>query len=426
MLVVPGTSLIGLEVRDSLVPLPGFEVIGAGTDLDPQKTSGFKEFHELPRFDDPNFASALDALVERAGIDVVYPSNDLAIAVLASTPPARAKLVGHPERTALIAGSKRATHELFTDAGFMPARVHRDSSPYSFPLFVKPDVGHSSIGAEVIPDALDLKRRMGADQAFWEHSLVTERLPGEELTVDCFSSQGELLMVAPRTRDRTTNGVSVFTSDVELDSEIEAMAHVIANRLDFDGPWFFQVKRRADGAPRLMEIGARLAGASRIRRAQGVNLAQLAVLAAQGLKLGVSRTPAAMRSLVVDGEQRLESDVAFATLAIDFDDTLVVNGAINAPVLELMDRVRSNGHPVILITRHAGDLGAALDRLDLRESFTEIHHLIDGSSKAAIATGRGGTVLLDDSFAERRSAEGAADVLATDASAAPLLDGLFS
>ena len=58
-------------------------------------------------------------------------------------------------------------------------KVYEKETINTYPVFVKPDIGHSSIGARLIVNADQL------DQALLENDklIVMENLPGEEYTI---------------------------------------------------------------------------------------------------------------------------------------------------------------------------------------------------------------------------------------------------
>lgn len=425
VLVFPGTTLVGLEILRSLESLPGFTVHGAGIDVLAGREAGYAKYDYLPFVDQGDFASELRALVARDAIDYVYPANDLAIAALAELGALGATLVSHAAQTVRIAGSKIATHSAFADDGVTPERFVDVPADASFPVFSKPDIGHSSIGAKVLPDRRALVELVEAEDDFWLTHLVTEVLVTDEVTVDCFSTATQgLLYAAPRTRDIAEGGVSVVTTDYH-DDELTRLATLVDDKLSFNGPWFLQAKRGNDGRFRLMEIGARLAGASGMRRAQGVNLAHLAILAAEGLPLSVYTAEFDFVSRRTGNNPEVESGEAFNALYIDLDDTLILNGRINEPVAQLARHVKSLGIYVAIITRHRLDPVATLEYFGLSGLFDDVFHATNGEPKASYVKDDGYSVLVDDSFSERIASRSKRHILAVDASGANLLRRLF-
>ncbi|MCU1580500.1 MAG: ATP-grasp fold domain protein DUF201-type [Rhodoglobus sp.] len=423
VLVFPGTTLVGIEVLASLSPLPGFIVQGAGVDAAAGHRAGYAKYDHLPHVDDADFPGALAELVGRDSIDYVYPANDLAILALSQINLDGATVVSHPPETILIAASKIATHETFEPLGITPERVLAQPGNAAFPLFAKPDVSHSAIGAVAVQDPSSLRELEEATPGFWSNHLVTEMLVSDEVTVDCFSTPGGLLYAAPRTRDETDGGIAVVTSD-RKDDDLVRMAEVIGRRLTFNGAWFFQAKKDVHGVYRLMEIGARLAGASGIRRAQGVNLAQLSILTAGQLPVRVYQTRFRFTARRAQGISEVHCIERFTSLYVDLDDTLILNGAINPPVEELVRFVKARGIPVALVTRHLKDPDVTLAEFGLADLFDRVFHATKGEPKMSFIAAEGNSVLIDDSFSERVAASHP-NTLAVDASSANQLKWLF-
>ena len=426
ILVFPGTSLVGLEILNSLRSLPGLIVHGAGTDVPAGREAGFAEFDYLPHIDNKNFEHELRALVYRTTIDYVYPANDIAISVLSEIDLAGPVLVSHPPETVRVAGSKIATHITFAEDHITPRRYFSEPRDTLFPIFAKPDVSHSSIGAVTIGDKSALDKLVGSVDNFWDTYLVTELLTADEVTVDCLSTTDQgLVYAAPRTRDVARGGVSVVTTDYH-DTALDNMARLINGRLTFNGPWFFQAKRNVGGEFRLLEIGARLAGASGIRRAQGVNLAQLAILASDSMTLSVYETAFDFTSRRVNATPEVESKELFTALYVDLDDTLILNRSVNEPVERLARYVKSLGFYVAVITRHSLDPVATLEYFGLAGLFDDIFHITNKESKSSYISAGRNSVLIDDSFSERLSCNSRTDILAVDASSATQLRRLFN
>lgn len=425
VLIFPGTTLVGLEILRSLESLPGLIVHGAGADVSAGNEAGFSEYHHLPHIDHEDFPFEIRALIAQHSIDYLYPANDIAISVLSRLDSLGPVVISHPPETIRVARSKIATHSEFDSFQISPRRFVSAPEESVFPIFSKPDVGHSSIGAQIVRDKAALQTLVASHDNFWDTHLVTELLVSDEVTVDCFSTTAQgLLFAAPRTRDLAEGGVAVVTTDYK-DKELTDMAKLINNQLTFDGPWFFQAKRNMGGNFRLMEIGARLAGASGIRRAQGVNLAQLAILASDNLTVSVYSTRFTFVSRRINGATEVESEEHFAALYVDLDDTLILNGEVNKPVEELVRYVKGLGLYVAIITRHRFDPLRTLRTFKLDGIFDDVIHATNGELKSSFIAEGMNSVLMDDSFSERISSSSRRNILAVDASSANQLRKLF-
>jgi hypothetical protein len=265
------------------------------------------------------------------------------------------------------------------------------------PVFAKPREGQGSVGARCVSSTQGVAE-IGPDD------IVTEFLPGKELTVDCLTDHhGKLRVVSPRERQRIMAGICVRGITREADSRLRDIAEKINARLAFMGLWFFQVKEDACGNYKLLEVAARCAGTMCITRARGYNLPLLSLYV--GLKedfsvIKQSYEVVADRALL--SRYRLGFD--YDTVYMDFDDTVIVRGRVNLNVIRFVYQCRNQGKRVILLTRHDGDINEALKTHALSENlFHEIIHL--GQEDDKIRSMKADRALLvDNAFAERLNA----------------------
>ena len=86
---------------------------------------------------------------------------------------------------------------------------------------------------------------------------------------------------------------------------------------------------------------------------------------------------------------------------MDFDDTLIVRGKVNAYLMMFLYQAYNNGKRLCLLTRHSTDIYADLEKYCIPASlFSEIIRLDDTGSKADYISPD--SVFIDDSFSERR------------------------
>jgi carbamoyl-phosphate synthase large subunit len=130
----------------------------------------------------------------------------------------------------------------------------------------KPDSTYISFG-----DAL----RILSSKPFPE-LLVTEYLPGEEYSVDCLASQGEVKLIVPRLRTKMISGISVEGEFVN-DKNIIIYCSEIIKELQLHGNIGIQVKRSFEGKPLIIEINPRVQGTIVAGLGAGVNLPVLAI-----------------------------------------------------------------------------------------------------------------------------------------------------
>jgi len=265
-----------------------------------------------------------------------------------------------------------------------------------FPVLVKPNQGQGSSHVALAHTHEQLATALAATP----EPIICEYLPGDEFTVDCFSSQSQgLLFAGARRRRRTRNGISVNTVTEDL-PEAWPLADAIARELNLRGAWFFQLKRNAGGELALLEVAPRIAGAMAAHRVCGVNFPLLAMMELEGTHLRIA--PNKMR-VEMDRAlcNRYASDFRFRSLYVDLDDTLVCDNSINLDVLKLIFQSLNQGKHIALVTRHEKDLEQTLRKFRIADLFDEVIHLRKGEKKSDFIK-RPDAIFVDDSFAERQ------------------------
>lgn len=421
VLIVPGTTEIALEIRRSLRLVKGIELFGAGTDVTLGHDLGFLAYDFLPPFSDEEWLPTLRALCERFQIDYVYPAHDSAVSAIARlSSRIGAKVVSHPPDTASTCRSKRKTSNLLRGCCPTPRIFDSTQDISTFPVIAKPDVGQGSVGVRLIKNGAVLKQAIedsGLTEAeYFADYVVSEYLPGAEVTVDCFSTIGDgLLLAQPRERRETVGGIASHTEDIHS-PELVNVAQAINSVMAFSGAWFFQARQDGKGTFKVLEVGARLAGSSGIRRAQGINLAHLSLLVAQGVPVSVPQPTQRLRSRRVLAEQ-FHGLPAVKRVYVDLDDTLLLDTGLNHELLAFLYMMRSKQVQVILLTKHLGDLPGLLREHRIAEVFDDVVQLSSHQKKGDFIDGTAPAMLIDDSFKERMSASQLGNVYAVEPSA---------
>jgi hypothetical protein len=263
---------------------------------------------------------------------------------------------------------------------------------------IKPDLGQGGQGFCVAQNAFEAEAALRAVSA----PLLVEYLPGEEITVDCFTDyQRELIWIGPRTRERTRAGISMRCHFLEVDPKINAIATCINERLVMRGPWFFQLKKDCEGQWKLLEISCRVAGTMVAQRARGINLPLMTIH--DHLQRKVSPLPQSNVRLI---ERRIltviELDYTFDTIYIDLDETVIMDGKAIPATLHFLYRMHARGKRLVLITRHDGEPAQALMAACISpQLFETVIHIIDGVKKSAFIKGKDNAIFIDNHFPER-------------------------
>ncbi|WP_152190695.1 ATP-grasp domain-containing protein [Georgenia satyanarayanai] len=173
----------------------------------------FADAHEvLPRCTDDNYVQALLDLCTRHAIDLVIPTIDTELAVMAANreliEETTGALVAISDLSSIaVCRDKVKTHTYLRSKGLVTPHLYTEDEVtgmrVKFPAFAKPRGGSSSVGAQRIDNAVDLEaaRRTTPDL------MVQSYASGDEYTVDCFvAPDGRTLSITPRLRIATRSG----------------------------------------------------------------------------------------------------------------------------------------------------------------------------------------------------------------------------
>ncbi len=398
ILVFPAGTEIALEIHDALKFSKFVRLFGA-TSVPCHAEFVFENCAVgLPFVDDDGLIESLNELVDKWHIDYIYPAHDSALLRLTEEQDRlHAAVVTSARETVEICRSKNKTYEFFAGAPYLPASYPDAESVPEYPVFIKPSVGQGAVGARRIDSREQLLEALsdGVEYA------VCEYLPGEEFTVDCFTDRhGVLRYVGPRSRARIRAGISVRSEPFAPDAGVMAIAGDINRRLSFNGAWFFQLKKNAAGEYRLMEIAPRIAGAMCVSRNLGVNMPLLTLYNNWGFDVDIINNANAElldRAFI----NRFKTDIEYDSVYVDFDDTIYLRGKTNAILMMFLYQARNKGKRIVLLTKHADELAASLDKYAVSPKlFDEIIHIAPDGDKTRYVTAN--SIFIDDSFAERK------------------------
>ncbi len=397
VLVFPAGTEIGLEIHAALKYCRNLRLFAAGQDVSNHARFVYPEYHPIPSVHTEGWLELLVQLCVDLEIQYIFPAHDDAILALsAARDQIPATLVTSNHEACVTTRSKRATYQRLLGKVPVPRLYASPSDVTEFPVLVKPDKGQGSsyVTLAETPDQLKTAFELVPGP------LICEYLPGEEFTVDCFSSLSRgLLFAGARLRRRTRNGISMNTITLDM-QEVEPLAATISRELGLRGAWFFQLKRDATGILKLLEVAPRVAGAMAAHRVAGVNFPLLSMMELEGATLQISPNNVCVeldRAL----HNRYAQTISFQSLYIDLDDTLIINGKINLEALKLVFQSLNEHKHVALITRHKGNLEYTLRHFRIADLFDEIIHLKENQKKSSFII-RPNAIFVDDSFSERQ------------------------
>jgi carbamoyl-phosphate synthase large subunit len=416
VLVFPGGTEIGLEIRRSLSDLKEVGLAGAGSPDDRHGPFAYRRWAALPSVHEPGWLPALNHIVRELEIDFVIPGHDDTLLALAEQrDEIAAAVITSPLDTCRLTRSKRATYERLAGAVPVPRVYATPHEVDAFPVFAKPDRSQGSRGAVLVGDDTQLAAAVAAGS-----ELVMEYLPGEELTVDCFSDRDRgVLFARARPRLRTRAGISMSSRTVESDGLARRYADAISRRLDLHGAWFYQLREDASGEPRLLEVAPRVAGTSAVHRVTGVNFALLSIYEHMRAPVRISPNHVRVeldRALV----NRYRHDLRYTSVYVDLDDTLIVRGMVHSTLVAFLYQCLNERRRLILLTRHREDLDATLARFRLTGLWDRIVRVAEDEEKSDFIEERD-AILIDDSFGERLSASERLGIATFDSSMLELL-----
>lgn len=414
VLVIPSGTEIALEIHEALYRRRDLQLFGAESTHNSHADFVFRRNSWVPYCEEDKFIGAVCDLINQHSIDYLFPAHDdVQLTLLRACTHLPCPIVSSPLETVEITRFKSRTYDRLRDILRVPTLLDSASNELDYPVFAKPDRGHGSRNTYLCRN----RKQLDAALQHSDDMLVSEYLPGREVTVDCFSDRDRgLLFVDSRLRTRTRAGISVRSEPLEV-RDMREIAEKIASRLRFFGAWFFQLRERTPGDWFLLEIGARLAGGATYQRLRGVNLPLLTLFEHERRHVKILAQPFELtmdRAFV----SRFRFEFDYRTLYVDFDDTLCLRGEPNPDLVALVVMARHRGKKIVLLSRNEGNCRSWLEDHGISGLFDRIILLDRETSKHAHI--EAGSLLIDDSFAERKACR-EAGVICFDADAAQAL-----
>lgn len=398
ILVFPCGSEVGLTIHDSVKWSTHFELIGVSSMADHGEYVYEKYIKIDHSIEDSDFIDDLIGIVKERQIDAVYPTIDSVIAKLSDyEDQIGCRIIGSCRETAILCHSKKSTYLELRDSIRTP-HIYDSVSLNDFPIFTKPDDGHSSLGTSIIKNVREYDEWRDRKPL----NIFLEYLPGDEYTIDCFTDRyGTLRYCRARKRERIKNGISVATFYEDDMSEFYKFANAVNRKISFRGAWFIQVKRDNEGCLCLLEIASRIAGSSSLSLPLGINLPLLSLYDAFDIDVEIIANDFSIkmdRSL-----NRIYKCVfEYNYIYIDYDDCLITDHqTVNSDIIKFLYDAINNGKKIILLTKHKGDITRDLFQYRCQNLFDEIIHIDERDEKSRYINHMD-SIFIDDSFAERK------------------------
>ena len=399
MLVFPCGAENSIEIHHALKDVVNIKLFGASGKDDHGCFVYENYIGAVPYISSQKFISVLNEIIYEFNIDIIFPTHDDVVVKLAEEQDnIHAIIAISGLKQALISRSKKKTYDFFKEYDFCPKVFHSIPSPDQFPIFAKPDEGQGGKGALVVKT----RNSNFLSNDLLNEYVLCEFLPGEELTIDCFTDRNnDLKFVGPRSRDRIFGGISVRSSTIPLTHELNEIAKAISHKMGMNGLWYFQVKKDVNNQFKLLEVSIRTAGTMNLYRGLGVNFPLLTVYNALGFDIKIHCND---YELIVDRalQNKYIAKIEFDTIYIDFDDTITRNGYVNPEVIMFLYNAKLHKKQILLITKHQGDINQTLDKLAIHCGlFDEIIHLKMNEEKYKHIKYKENCVFIDNSYKER-------------------------
>lgn len=400
VLIFPSGAENAINVWDALKNNIHFELYGLSSKEDHTSFIYDSKHYAYGSYNikSKDFFDNINKFIDENKIEYLIPTHDEIVYFLKKNEDKlHCVVVSSPKETCKIAFDKNETYKVFKDEPYYP-KVYTNTDK-EYPLFIKPFIGAGGKGAHLINNDDDFNKYIN-DNDF----LITEYLPGDELTIDCFTDRnGNLLFIGPRTRERITNGVSFCSKTVKLTNEIENIAKSINNKLVFRGLWFFQLKKDKNGKYKLLEICVRTAGTMALHRQNGINYQLLSLFDFMGYDISILNNEL---EIVLDRYYKSTYKISYEynKIYLDFDDTLIINNYVNVDLISLIYQWINEGKKIYLLTKHSVDIYGDLKKYKIDKNIFENIYQIDlNEKKCDYIKTKKNTIFIDNYYPERLS-----------------------
>ncbi len=398
LLIFPAGTEIAFEIHNAL-KFSKFVNLFGGTSADDHSEFVYERLIKgFPYIGEDNFIEYLNKVIEEYKIEYIYPAHDSACVYLSKhSKSINAVIVCSEYDTVAICRSKSKTYSFFEGEEFIPITYKTPEEVQEFPVFVKPTVGQGAVGAEKIDNMEQLKFALEKDESL----VICEYLSGIEYSVDCFTDKdGNLRVARLRDRERIRAGISVRSKTLDSDNKIVQIANALNNKLKFRGAWFFQVKKNYNGEYRLMEVSPRIPGTMGLSRNLGINFPLITLFDMWGFDVDIIDNN---YDIILDRAfySAYKIDINYNKIYVDYDDTLVINDAVNIQLLAFIYQAYQCGKKIYILSKHIGDIYEDMKKRCISTELFEKIIVIDENDEKSNYISTEDSIFIDDSYAER-------------------------
>ncbi len=157
VLVFPAGTEIGLEIHQALQYCKEVVLHGAGLHTSGHAPFVYKRYHVLPSIHDPGWLEALISLCKSLSIDYIFPAyDDVIVALSRHQSIIPATVLTATNEVCELTRSKKQTYERLGSVIRVP-RLYTPADTKIYPVFIKPDRGQGSQGAQLVRNAAELE-----------------------------------------------------------------------------------------------------------------------------------------------------------------------------------------------------------------------------------------------------------------------------
>lgn len=233
------------------------------------------KFYIVPRISDDSYIDEIINICKIENINLVVPTIDTELQKLSDNKElielnTDAKVLISRAEVIKICRDKYNTQDFFEENGFgvpkLITKEHIENKDYSFPLFIKPLNGSSSVNTFKVKNEKELDFFL----EYVPNPLVQEFIEGNEYTVDVFTDfNSNPITIVPRQR-LATRGGEVLKGITRKDREIIDEIKKVVDILKPIGHITIQCMKTSDGI-KFIEINPRFGGGAPISIKAGAN-----------------------------------------------------------------------------------------------------------------------------------------------------------
>ncbi len=355
-------SLIAIDINISLRGNNEYKVYGASSYDDHGMYVYENYIGSVPFIYEHDFIPRFNEILDNYKIDFIIPTHDTMIVFLQEhANEIHATVVSSCYETALLCRYKSKTYSALKGYDFIP-KTYQTDEVMEFPVFVKKDDDQGARNAYKVETVEQLN-------LYGRHKdmIICEYLPGEEVTVDCFTDRhGELRFCNPRITHRMMAGIDVNSKRMQYNKEILGIAENLNKSISFHGPWFFQIKKAVDGKYKLLEIATRFAGAFSLSRCMDINLPLIVLRDFDGKEVDIS-----YNNLMINADKMLISRYAipyeYDTVYLDGIDVFKREGMVDTYFMMFVYQCMNKGKKLVMLTHDSKEIKRAVSEMKLSE-----------------------------------------------------------